>query len=137
AKMHAMTTRREFLQLAAAALIVRPQAGSRITTLVGTGSPSDSANNPFGLVVGPDRALYWADFGSHRVMRYDFGTKAVAVVAGTGKSGDSGGGGPATSAQMNAPHEVRFDSKGNIFVAERDTHVVRYVDMKSKVISTA
>ena len=135
--MHAMTTRREFLQFAAAALVVRPQAGSRITTLVGTGSPSDSANNPFGLVIGPDRALYWADFGSHRVMRYDFGTKAVSVVAGSGKSGYSGDGGPATSAQMNAPHEVRFDSKGNIFVAERDNHVVRYVDMKSKVISTA
>ena len=132
-----MNTRREFLQLAAM-LLVRPQAASpRITTLVGTGTASDSANNPFGLVIGPDRGLYWADFGSHRVMRFDFGTRAVSVIAGTGKAGYSGDGGPATSAQMNAPHEVRFDSKGNIFVAERDNHVVRYIDMKSKVISTA
>jgi DNA-binding beta-propeller fold protein YncE len=132
-----MNTRREFLQFAAM-LLVRPQAASpRITTLLGTGTASDSANNPFGLVIGPDRGLYWADFGSHRVMRSDFGTRAVSVVAGTGKAGYSGDGGPATSAQMNAPHEVRFDSKGNIFVAERDNHVVRYIDMKSKVISTA
>ena len=136
--MHGMHTRREFLQLTAAALLVRPQAASpQIVTLVGTGTAGDPANNPFGLVIGPDRGLYWADFGSHRVMRFDFGTKAVSVVAGTGKSGYSGDGGPATSAQMNAPHEVRFDSKGNIFVAERDNHVVRYIDMKSKMISTA
>jgi sugar lactone lactonase YvrE len=136
--MLAMTTRREFLEFAAAAVLFRPQAASaRITTLVGTGSPSDSANNPFGLVIGPDRGLYWADFGSHRVLRYDVGTRAVSVVAGTGKAGYSGDGGPAASAQMNAPHEVRFDSKGNIFVAERDNHVVRYIDMKSKTISTA
>jgi DNA-binding beta-propeller fold protein YncE len=132
-----MTTRREFLGLAAV-LALRPQAASAgITTLLGTGAASDSANNPFGLVIGPDRGLYWADFGSHRVMRFDFGTKTISVIAGTGKAGYSGDGGPATVAQMNAPHEVRFDSKGNIFVAERDNHVVRYIDMKSKMISTA
>src|SRR5262245_29516004 len=126
-----MHTRREFLQFSAA-LLVRPQAGSRrITTLVGTGAARESANNPFGLVIGPDGALYWAGFGSHRVMRFDFGAKAVSVVAGTGKAGYSGDGGAATSAQLNAPHEVRFDSKGNIYVAERDNHVVRYIDMKS------
>src|SRR5215467_1968374 len=132
-----MTTRREFFGLAAV-LALRPQAPSvGITTLLGTGAASDSANNPFGLVIGPDRGLYWADFGSHRVLRFDFTTKAISVIAGTGKAGYSGDGGPATSAQMNAPHEVRFDSKGNIFVAERDNHVVRYIDMKSKMISTA
>src|SRR5262252_4676013 len=132
-----MNTRREFLQFTAA-LLLRPQAASpRITTLLGTGTASDSANNPFGLVIGPDRGLYWADFGSHRVMRFDFTTKAISVIAGTGKAGYSGDGGPASSAQMNAPHEVRFDSKGSIFVAERDNHVVRYIDMKSKMISTA
>jgi len=38
---------------------------------------------------------------------------------------------------MNTPHEVRFDSKGNMFVAERDNHVVRFIDMSTKVISTA
>ncbi|HEY2380441.1 MAG TPA: hypothetical protein VGK48_04595 [Terriglobia bacterium] len=131
-----MNTRREFLQFAAL-LFLRPQGPQpRISTLLGMGA-NDPANNPFGLVIGPDRGLYWADFGSHRVLRYDFGTKAISVIAGTGKAGYSGDGGPAAAAQMNAPHEVRFDSKGNIFVAERDNHVVRYIDMKSKVISTA
>jgi DNA-binding beta-propeller fold protein YncE len=132
-----MTTRREFLQFSAGLLLYAQAPARRITTLLGTGAPSDIANNPFGLVIGPDRGLYWADFGSHRVLRFDFDTKMVSVIAGTGKAGYSGDGGPATSAQMNAPHEVRFDSKGNIYVAERDNHVVRHIDMKSKTISTA
>src|SRR5207245_5844399 len=45
--------------------------------------------------------------------------------------------GPAKAAPLSAPHEVRFDRKGNIWVAERDSHVVRHIDMKSGVISTA
>jgi DNA-binding beta-propeller fold protein YncE len=37
---------------------------------------------------------------------------------------------------LSAPHEVRFDSKGNIIVAERDSHVVRHIDMKTQAITT-
>ncbi len=103
------------------------------------GESADRAaiNNPFGLVIGPDGALYWADFGSDRVLRLDLKTRTIRVVAGNGSKGYSGDGGPAKSAQLSAPHEIRFDSKGNIYVAERDSHVVRYVDMKSGLISTA
>jgi sugar lactone lactonase YvrE len=34
------------------------------------------------------------------------------------------------------PHELRFDAKGDIYIAERDNHVIRKVDMKTGVIST-
>jgi DNA-binding beta-propeller fold protein YncE len=103
------------------------------------GESADRAaiNNPFGLVIGPDRALYWADFGSNRVLRLDLRSRIISVIAGNGTKGYAGDSGPAKSAQLSAPHEVRFDSKGNIYVAERDSHVVRYIDMKSGVISTA
>jgi len=144
-----MHSRREFIGLSAAALAVpffRLQASRRITTLVGTGvagSAPDGAsvdgaqiNNPYGLVIGPDGALYWADFGSNRVLRFDLTAKRIHVIAGTGAKGHSGDGGPAKAAMLSAPHEVRFDSKGNIVVAERDSHVVRHIDMKTQVITT-
>src|SRR5262245_57648725 len=131
--------RRQFLQSSAVLLLSR-QVTARMITIAGTGAagmaangePADRAaiNNPFGLVIGPDGGLYWADFGSNRVLRLDLKTRTISVVAGNGSKGHSGDGGPATSAQLSAPHEVRFDSKGNIYVAERDSHVVRHIDMK-------
>src|SRR5262245_364970 len=138
--------RREFLQ-SSALLVVRPQAAPRITTIAGTGTAGSAGdgesadrapiNNPFGVVIGPDGALYWADFGSNRVLRLDLRTRMISVIAGNGTKGYSGDGGSAKSAQLSAPHEVRFDRIGNIYVAERDSHVVRYIDVKSGVISTA
>jgi DNA-binding beta-propeller fold protein YncE len=142
--------RRDFLRSAAAVAVTRivPQASSpRITTIAGTGSAGIAAdgdstdhaaiNNPFGLVIGPDGALYWADFGSNRVLRLDLRSRTISVIAGNGMKGHTGDGGSAKAAQLSAPHEVRFDSKGNIYVAERDSHVVRYVDLKSGVVMTA
>jgi len=146
------STRREFLQsgamLIASASVLKAQAASqRVSTLAGTGvlgaakegdiASQTQLNNPFGLVIGPDGALYWAEFGSHRILRLDLSSKKVSVIAGNGTKGYSGDGGPAVMAQLNTPHEVRFDSKGNIFIAERDNHVVRFVDMKTHQISTA
>jgi len=134
----------------AAVLVAAPWRASasvgQITTLAGTGvaglaadgerAATAAINNPFGVLVGPDGGLYWADFGSNRVMRLDLRTKRVAVIAGTGEKGHAGDGGPAAKALLSTPHEVRFDAAGNMFIAERDTHVVRYIDMKSGVIST-
>jgi len=139
------------MMAATAALAAAPWRASaapagQVTTLVGTGVAGLAAdgelagtaaiNNPFGVLIGPDGQLYWADFASHRVMRLDLRTKRIAVIAGTGEKGHAGDGGPAAKALMNTPHEVRFDTAGNMFVAERDAHVVRHIDMKSGVIST-
>ncbi len=34
------------------------------------------------------------------------------------------------------PHEIRFDARGDLYIAERDNHVIRKVDMKTGLIST-
>jgi streptogramin lyase len=145
-------TRRKFLQSSALLITATPAfawqgAAPRIRTIAGTGMMGTAAdgdlgdratlNNPFGLIIGPDGALYWAEYGSHRILRLDRISMKIAVIAGTGTRGYSGDGGPANKAQLNTPHEVRFDSKGNIYIAERDNHVVRFVDLKSHIISTA
>src|SRR5262245_64956615 len=88
------------------------------------------------MVIGPDGGMYFSDFGTSRVFRLDLRTSKLSVIAGTGMKGFAGDGGPAKSAQLNGPHEVRFDSKGNLYIDERDNHIVRGVDMKSGIIST-
>ena len=148
--MNISHTRREFLQWGALLLtpagFAQKVTPNRVTTFAGTGlrgtaAEGDTAgharlNNPFHIVIGPDGAMYFSDFGTSRVFRLDFRTSKLSIVAGTGTKGFSGDGGPATSAQLNGPHEVRFDSKGNLYIDERDNHIVRHVEMKTGTIST-
>src|SRR5258708_8069833 len=122
-----------FLAMVAAA------PAATVTTLIGDGTPGFSdtqVNNPYGLVVGPDGALYFCDLDNQRIRRLDLSTKRVSAIAGDGQKGYRGDGGPALAASLNMPHELRFDSHGDLFVAERDNHVVRKIDMKSGIIST-
>lgn len=115
-------------------------------TIAGTGSPGFSGdggpgteaeiNNPYGLVIGPDGALYFCEIGNHRVRRLDMKTKRISTVAGSGQKGYAGDGGPALAAVLNEPYEVRFDGRGNMFFAEMQNHVVRRVDARTRIIST-
>src|SRR5438067_7953841 len=34
------------------------------------------------------------------------------------------------------PHEIQFDRDGNLYIAERDNHVIRRVDARTRIIST-
>jgi len=119
----------------------------RIETIAGNGKPGDTpakggpARNvpvdyPFGVEYGPDGALYITTAASHRVLRLDDATGKITTVAGNGRQGYSGDGGPATEAMLNEPHEVRFDSQGNLLILEMRNHLIRRVDAKSGLIST-
>jgi DNA-binding beta-propeller fold protein YncE len=114
-------------------------ANPSVSTLIGTGSRGYSdreVNNPYGLVIGPDRALYFCDLDNQRIRRLDLKTHQITAVAGNGQRAYGGDGGPATAAALNMPHEIQFDAAGNIYIAERDNHVVRKVEAKTGMIST-
>jgi len=110
-----------------------------VSTLIGTGVAGFSdtqVSNPYGLVIGPDGALYFCDLDNQRVRRLDLKTRHLTTVAGNGQKAYRGDGGPATEASLNMPHELRFDARGDLYIAERDNHVVRKVDRKTGAIST-
>ena len=119
----------------------------RIETIAGNGKPGDTpakggaarevpVDYPFGVEQGPDGALYITTAASHRVLRLDEATGKITCVAGNGRLGYAGDGGPATEASLNEPHEVRFDSQGNMLILEMRNHLIRRVDAKSGLIST-
>ena len=107
------------------------------SVLIGTGVAGFSdkqVNNPYGMEIGPDGGLYFCDLDNQRIRRLDLKTKQLTTVAGNGQKGYKGDGGPAVEASLNMQHELRFDVKGDIFVAERDNHVIRKVDMRTGLI---
>ncbi len=91
---------------------------------------------PFGVEIGPDRALYITSIGQHRVLRLDTSRGEISSVAGSGIKGYAGDGGPASQARLNEPYEVRFDREGNMFFVEMQNHLIRRVDACDKSIST-
>ena len=112
-------------------LLAAEESGT-IDTIIGSGSsadngpaakaPSANINQPFGLEFGPDGALYVCERGGHRIRRWDPKTNEVTTVAGTGKAGFSGDGGPATEADLFEPHELRFDRAGNLYWTDMRNH---------------
>jgi streptogramin lyase len=112
-------------------------AGMGTRGFSGDGGPAKQAqiNDPFGLVRGPDGALYFCDTDNKRVRRIA-ADGTISTVAGSGAKGYTGDGGPALAAALNEPYEVRFDTAGNLYFVERLNHLVRRVDLKTGVIST-
>ncbi|MFN0084883.1 MAG: hypothetical protein ACKVX9_05805 [Blastocatellia bacterium] len=117
----------------------------RIVTFAGTGQAGYSGDggaairakldNPFGIVRGPDGALYVCDTNNHAIRRIA-ADGTISTIAGTGKRGYSGDGGPATRAELNEPYEVRFDRRGDLYFVERLNHAIRRVDRRTRVITT-
>lgn len=127
--------------LAAASL-----SAASISTFAGNGQKGYSGDNgpateakmdnPFGVVRGPDGAIWYCEYTGQRIRKVAPDGK-IHLVAGTGKVGYSGDGGPATEATFNLPHELRFGPKrGNLFVVDMQNHAVRKIDVKTGVITT-
>jgi sugar lactone lactonase YvrE len=148
-----MPNRREFLcTLTASAIAARrvsaQRKSARIVAGIGrTANPNDDlwteqdalktpVSNPFGIIAGADGALYYCEYDTGCTRRLDLASNRVTTLAGNSKKAYTGDGGPALSASFSAPHEIRFDAAGNLFVVERDAHVVRRVDARTRVVST-
>ena len=108
--------------------------GHRQTRRRGNGAKATESppNNPYGLTIGPDGALYVCEVDNHRVVRIDLQERP-----------HHGGGGrrperllrrrrTGPGASLNQPYEVLFDRAGNMFFVEMQNHVVRRVDAKTQ-----
>jgi sugar lactone lactonase YvrE len=114
-------------------------AGNGKDDFSGDGGPALKASlgQPFGLEIGPENALYICEYSSHIIRRMDLKSGTLSTVAGTPrKPGYSGDGGPATAAQMNQPHELRFDDKGHIYISDMLGQAIRRIDAKSGIITS-
>lgn len=109
-----------------------------ITTVAGvlgtSGSTPPNLIRPRQIAV-VDGQLYIAD-ESYRLKKVDLSTGNMTVIAGTGTSGYSGDGGPATAAQIGFPGDLMLDTAGNIIIAESGNYVVRLIEGDTGNIKT-
>ncbi len=107
-----------------------------INTIVGNGrhlffvpnAPATSSplDWPGSVVYGPDKLLYFAELHGNRVAKIDSNNNIVTV-AGTGFPGYDGDNKAATTARLQSPAGLAFDSAGNLYIADQGNHRVRKV----------
>ena len=123
-----------------------PFQSGKIQTYVGTGEAGyagdgglalqATCSEPFMCDFDSAGNLFYTEAKNHIVRRVDKSTGVVTTVAGTGESGYSGDGGPATQATMQEPYSLQVDGNGDIYIVDRLNAVVRKVDAATGIIST-
>jgi sugar lactone lactonase YvrE len=102
----------------------------------GDGGPATDARLffPYGVTVGPDGTVYFADTVNLRV-RSISPSGIINTVAGDGTYGEGGDGGPATAAQLSDVVAIAFDAANNrLYIADTTNSRVRRVDMDTGLI---
>jgi streptogramin lyase len=112
-------------------------AGTGKQGFSGDGGPATAAeiDNPFGVIRGPDGAIWFCEYTGQKIRRVD-AEGTIMTIAGNGQTGYSGDGGPALAATLNLPHEIRFDAKGDLYIVDMKNHAVRKIDMQTRIITT-
>ena len=90
---------------------------------------------PFAVAFDNQGNWYVCEHKGERIVRIDSSGNS-SVMAGTGKEGYSGDGGPAKQAAMFDPHGIIITANQQMYVADTRNHTVRKVDLKTGSIST-
>ena len=106
---------------------------------IGDGESAAAAelNTPQGLAVDSSGNLYIADASNNRIRKVSGGIISTIAGSGSTTNGSFGGdGGPATSANLNFPADIAFDSAGNLLIADENNDCIRLVNAKTGNIQT-
>jgi sugar lactone lactonase YvrE len=116
-----------------------------ITTVAGTGQlgfsgdggPATEAKlTAYDVALDRKGNIYICDLENQRIRKVDR-DGIIHTVAGSGKKGYSGDGGPATKAALKDPWGIAVDREKNVYIADHHNRVVRKVDPEGKITTIA
>jgi uncharacterized protein (TIGR03437 family) len=124
---------------------IRKISNGVITTVAGDGVPGFSGDNgpatsaelmyPSGIAVDSAGSLFIADSNNNRIRKVSGGV--IVTIAGNGKEGYSGDGGPATSAELYLPFDIAVDSAGRVYIADDTNGTIRVLTPASCTYSVS
>ncbi len=105
---------------------IRTVAGTGKAGLSGDGGPARTAamNGPKHLCIDLDDNVIIADTANQVIRKYSPKDGTIARIAGSGKKGASGSGGPALETPMNEPHGVFVHPNGTLYIVDSNNHRV-------------
>jgi sugar lactone lactonase YvrE len=109
--------------------IIATVAGNGTAGFSGDGGPATAArlNDPKDMTTDAAGNLFIADNENHRIRRVSV-AGTISTFAGNGIEGYAGDGGAATSARLNDPTGVAFNTgSGNLYIADTDNNRIRQV----------
>ena len=131
-----------FFAVALAALLPMGARAADVVLVAGGGDQAEGVaalaaklNSPFGVDFDSAGNLYFVEIDGHRVCRIDPAGKLTRI-AGTGRLGSGGDGGPAVAAEFNQLHNLAVAKNGDIYLADTHNHRVRKIDAKTGTITT-
>jgi uncharacterized protein (TIGR03437 family) len=117
--------------------VVRLESSGTLTVLAGASGVPKSGfsgdgglggaallNGPSAVIYDTAGSLYIVDSGNNRVRKVDAKSGIITTVAGSGRGGGSGIGGPATQAGM-MPIGAAVDQNGNLFIADAGNRILK------------
>lgn len=115
-----------------------------VSTFAGTGDRSrtpDGAqifntplNGPRAIDFDSDGNMWLALREGNAVYKLDLSAGKIFHMAGTGKKGFSGNGGPARAATLSGPKGISVAPNGNVYLADTESHSIRMIDIQKGTI---
>jgi len=117
--------------------IIETYAGTFEAAATPEGAPVHGTplKGPRTLATARNGDLYLALREGNAIIRIDAKTQTLHRVAGTGKAGCSGDGGPAVDATLGGPKGLAYDGE-NLYLADTENHVIRRIILKTGIILT-
>ncbi len=118
--------------------ILHAFAGDGIAGDSGDGGPAAEARfrHPHDLYQDQHGNLYLSDLGNFTIRRIDYETGLITRVAGNGRVGRGGDGGPALDAELDCTCGVAVDREGKVFLSSEWTNNIRRIDARTGIVET-
>lgn len=113
-------------------------AGNGTDISSGDGQVAPAAGVQFPSAVAADSAgnVFIVENGAFTVRRVDANTGVIQTVAGTGREGFSGDGGPAIQADIS-PAGIAVDQHGNLYISDIEHNRIRRVNATGTISTVA